>query len=113
MEILEKIRQIREQKKISRKEMGEFLSITGDTYRDIEIGRIRLNLENFILICEKLDTNPIELLNQSKDEHFILLNNRDINDLNRIINKINNQAFTINNSGNDVSINVNNNFKEK
>lgn len=112
MSILEKITKIRKQKKISRKEMGESLFISDSTYRDIEIGKIRLSLDNFFLICKKLEINPYELINESNQEHFVLLNDRDINDLNRIISKINNQTFAIANLKSNDSINADD-IKEK
>lgn len=113
MAIIDDIREIRERKKISRRTIAEKLYMAEATYRDIEYGKIRLTLENYIEICKILNISPMEYLRSNDNEHFVLLNDRDIADLNRIINKINSQAFTINNSGNDVSINVNNNYNDK
>lgn len=96
MNIIEKIRIIRETKKISRQQVADYLCIARDTYRDIEYGKIRLTLENYLMICQILKLSPMELLNESEDEHFILLNNKDITDMNRIVEKINNQINTIN-----------------
>lgn len=107
MIIIEKIRNIRETKKISRQEIADFLCIARDTYRDIEYGKIRLTLENFLMICQYLKLSPMELLNESNDEHFILLNNKDISDINRIVEKINNQTNNVNINDNHGIINFN------
>ena len=43
MTIIEKIQKIRENKKISRKEIAERLYVSLSTYREIEYGNIRLS----------------------------------------------------------------------
>ena len=111
MTIIERIQIIRENKKISRKEIAEKLYISTSTYRDIEYGNIRLSLENYIELCKILEINPMTLLNDSKDESFILLSNKDIEDLNRILNKINNQ--TINFTDNHGTVNITNEVNKK
>lgn len=110
MMIIEKIQKIRENKKISRKEIAEKLYISLSTYREIEYGNIRLSLENYLELCKILEINPMTLLNDSKDESFILLSNKDINDLNRILNKINNQI--INFTDNHGTVNITNEVKK-
>ncbi len=106
MEIIEKIRNIRESKKISRQQIADYLYIARDTYRDIEYGKIRLTLENYLMICKFLELSPMELLKDSKDEHFILLNNKDISEINRIVEKINNQIQEVNINDNHGTINI-------
>lgn len=113
MSIIEKLWKIRESKKISRKEMASFLCISPDTYKDIEYEKIRLTLENFLSICNKLEISPMELLKNNENENFILLNHKDIEDLNRILNKINNQTnykntFNNNTFNGDVIIGIQN-----
>lgn len=104
MKVIEKIEQIRKTKKISRNYVAEKLFIAKDTYRDIEHGRIRLSLENYLEICKILEINPMTLLNDSEDESFVLLSKKDINDLNRILNKINNQTINFNDNHGTVNI---------
>ena len=115
MDIIEKIWKIRESKNISRKEMGEYLNISKDTYKDIEYKKIRLKLEDFLIICKVLNISPIELLNENKNEHFILLDDNDIEDLNRILDKINvqtnNQNVHIQNNSGTINITNSNNKK--
>ena len=113
MKINEIIRIEREKQKISRKKIAEKLFISDGTYRDIETGKIRLSLDNFITICKELNISPMELLKENNDEHYILINEKDINELNKIINKINNQIIKINNKNENsinISGNVNNSF---
>lgn len=112
MAIISELRDIREKKGISRRIIAERLFIAEATYRDIEYGKIRLTLENYIEICNILEISPMEYLKKNRNEHFVLLNNRDIEDLNRIITKINNQAFTINNFRNDELTNPRNHFEK-
>lgn len=88
MEVIRRIREIRENKKISRQQIADYIGIARDTYRDIEYGRIRLSLENYLMICEFLQLSPMEFLKESEDEHFVLLNDKDISDMNRIVQKI-------------------------
>ena len=111
MTIIEKIQKIRENKKISRKEIAERLYVSLSTYREIEYGNIRLSLENYLELCKILEINPMTLLNDSKDESFILLSNKDINELNRILNKINNQI--INFTDNHGTVNITNEVNKK
>ena len=115
MEIYKILRIEREKKKISRKKIAEKLYISDGTYRDIETGKIRLSLENFLSICSILNISPMELLKENENEHYILISNQDLQDLNRIVNivnKINNQ--TINSQKNDnITIGNNNNIKNR
>lgn len=116
MEIINELRKIRENKKISRKEVAQKLCKSEATYRDIEYGIIRLSLEDYLIICNILEISPMELLLSNTNEHFVLLENKDIEDLNRILNKINVQTNNqnINIQTNNGSITFNNgNSKEK
>ena len=57
----------------------------------------------------------MELLNENKNEHFILLDDNDIEDLNRILDKINvqtnNQNVHIQNNNGTINITNSNNKK--
>lgn len=104
MQVIERLEKIRKSKKLSRQNIADKLFIARDTYRDIEYGKIRLTLENYLNICKILEINPMTLLNDSEDESFVLLSKKDINDLNRILNKINNQTINFNNNHGTVNI---------
>ena len=92
MKVIQSLKLIRENKKISRETISNYLSISQSTYKDIENERIRLTLENFLLICKFLEISPMELL-KDDDEHYILLTTQDIKALNEFTTKINNQQI--------------------
>jgi len=109
MKVIESLKLIRESKKITRDQISKYLNISSGTFRDIENERIRLTLENFLLICKFLEISPMELL-KDDDEHYILLTTQDIKALNELTTKINNQQI------NKVNINDNHgiiNFDKK
>lgn len=94
MEIIEKLQSVRKKKRISRKEIADCLHISEGTYRDIEYGKIRLSLDNYLMICEFFDISPMELLNNT-GEHYILLNEGDLSAIDKsieLLTKIKNQA---------------------
>lgn len=113
MKVIEKIQEIRKIKKLSRQNIADKLFIARDTYRDIEYGKIRLTLENYLDICKILEINPMTLLNDSEDESFVLLSKKDINDLNRILNKINSQTINFNDNHGTVNITNEGTYYEK
>lgn len=96
MKINEILKMERENQKISRKNIAEKLCIAEGTYRDIETGRIRMSLDNFLLICQELKLSPMDLLIQNENNHYILIDKEDITALNRIVTKINNQISKTN-----------------
>lgn len=104
MEIINKIREIRESKRIPRKDIASALYISEATYRDMEYGKIRLSLDNYLLICKALEISPMELIKTNSTEHIVLIDERDLKELNRIIKKINNQIL----NDSDTSVNNNN-----
>ena len=103
MMIYKELQKIRESKKITRIEMAKKLSISPDTLKDIEYGKIRLSLENFLMICEFLEVSPMQLIKKS-DDNYVILSKEDIEDLNRICNKINNQTNLINDNHGVINI---------
>ena len=109
--ILDFIKQTRKQKKITRKEMAEYLCTSAENYKKIEYGMVRLTLENFLIICNVLQISPMELINESTEEHFILINNKDITNLERILTKIQKQMQNINIKDNHGTINITQNKK--
>lgn len=93
MEIIERIKLIRKNKKISRKKIADYLNISNQTYRDIESGKIKLKLETYIKICKFLNINHIDLLREHKEDHFVLMTEKEIDFLNQLVNNINKQII--------------------
>lgn len=100
MDILEKLRIIRENKNMSRKDVATHLHVSNSLINEIESGRTRLSLEIFLQLCQVYETNPIELI-KNDNSHYILLEKKDIDELNRIISKINKQAIISDNNSNN------------
>ena len=92
MKIVEDLKKIRESKKITREKLAQQMCISTGTLRDIEYGKIRLSLENYLLMCQLLEISPMLLLNQNDDEVFVLLNKKDIQSLNELADKISRQS---------------------
>ncbi len=55
---LEKIRQLRVEKRISCKKMGEALGISYAQYANIENGKSRLKVEDLFTVCKVLEVQP-------------------------------------------------------
>ena len=112
-ELIEYLRNIRELKKISREEVANALNKSLGTYRDIEIGRIRLNLEDYLIICNTLKipaTQPLECLNKNKNIILVELTDEEMISFRSIINKMNNAIITQNSKINNIQIGDNNNI---
>ena len=62
--ILNKIRQLREEKRYSREEMAEKLGMDTSTYTRIENGNVHLKMTTFIMIAMVLGVSMIELFPQ-------------------------------------------------
>lgn len=60
--ILDYLRDKRKEKNITQQEMGEYLGIKTSSYGDIENGVTRIKLDDFLLICKKLEIDPIILV---------------------------------------------------
>jgi len=67
--------------------MGKYLSISQGTYRDIESEKIRLTLENYILICKYLEIDVCNLL-KNNSRKTIELTNQEISLIESIYKKI-------------------------
>ena len=106
-QILSMIKNIRENKNISQRKMGELLNMSYGTYRDIEKGKIRLSLENYLLICKVLDINPLNLLT---NENYIILSNKDINEIDNMINTLQKIKKQILNNEKPENIKIENSF---
>jgi len=60
--VLEKIRKIRKEKKISSDKLGEMVGLSGAAIRHIENGRRRLNMDLLEKIANALGVSVVELL---------------------------------------------------
>jgi len=92
--LINKIKQIRKQKKISQQEMADYLHMAQTTYSDIENNISRLSTEDFLLICKYLEIDPISLV---KEDNTILiqLTKDEANTISRINKKIESQKKNI------------------
>lgn len=122
MSIIKRLWQIREEKGLTRKEIAAKIFMSPENYQAIEYERSRLSLETYLSICKALEISPMELLKENDDEHFILLNKKDLSDLSRIFEKINNQIidnskYEYLNQSNNIQIgdhnSINNSFNKK
>ncbi len=94
MNILEKIKNRRIDKDISKTQMGLFLNMTYQNYTKIEDGINNLRLDTFLQICKILDINPMTLINDT-NTNYILLTEEDLNKLDQaeeVIEKIKKQS---------------------
>ena len=89
--ILNYIREIRKEKNVTQEEMASFLGMKTNTYAAIEKGITRMRLEDLLLICKKLDIDPL-LLIKNQDEIVITLNAEQINLLDNLNQQIQKQA---------------------
>ena len=67
-QILEKIINLRKEKKISQRKMAAKIGISVTYFSVIERGRARLSLRRFVQICEVLEIKPHRLL-ESQNEN--------------------------------------------
>lgn len=58
MEILEIIKKARRDKHINQEKIAKTIGIATETYRDIENGKIRLKVDDYLKICEILELSP-------------------------------------------------------
>ncbi len=124
MDILEKLKLIRNNMQISRNEVAKKLSVSPSLINEIESGRSKLSLNFFLELCEIYNISPLELLKNDKN-NYIILSNQDLkklNDANDVINKINNQTkkiqnFNITDNHGNISFgdgdNIINNYKKR
>lgn len=73
MKVMAKIKMVREERNITQKMMGSALGIAKETYRNIENGRIRLKLDDYIKICLFLDVPPSYFLSEYDDKYIAVL----------------------------------------
>ena len=116
MNIIDKLRNVRESKKISRKEIANYLNVSSSLISEIEAGRTRLSIDIFLELCEYYEINPLEIL-KNDDKKYIILNKDDIKQIDKtieILNKIKTQANSNNiQIGNNNNIQIGNNINYK
>ena len=107
--IVERIKYVRKKQKKTQQDVADAISLARVTYSDIESGRIRLSLENFLLICKYLEIDPISLVKNS-DELIISVTPDEAKALKTLNRKVQNnfsiQNVNVNTSG-DVIIGKN------
>lgn len=64
-EILNFIRNRRKEKNITQEEMAKSIGMKTNTYGDLEKGNTRIRLEDLLLICKKLDIDPVLLVKKT------------------------------------------------
>lgn len=113
MDLLNKLRYIRENKKISRKEVANYLSVSSSLISEIESGRTKLSIQMLIELCEFYKIDPIELL-MNENENYIILKEEDLKKLDNaidLLNKIQKQIILNKNlNTNNNSSKINNSF---
>lgn len=67
--MINRLKELRKFKKLTQKEFGEKIGVSGDTISSIEKGKRNLTERNISLICEKFDVNE-EWLREGKGEMF-------------------------------------------
>lgn len=82
--VVEFLRLKREELKIPRRVVADRLCMTPQSLRDIECGRSRLSLDNFLIICDVLNIQPMELIKKT-NEHYVLLTDQDLELLDKSI----------------------------
>lgn len=70
--IIDKIKRVRISRNISQKEMGHVLSVAKETYRDIETGRVRLKLDDYLKICDYLQVPSFYFLSHDIDDYALI-----------------------------------------
>jgi len=63
----QRLRQVREERNIPRKEMAELLNVTKTQISDIENGKSGTNLERFYLLCDRYKVSADYLLGITDD----------------------------------------------
>lgn len=67
--MINRVKELRKLKKLTQKEFGERIGVSGDNISSIEKGKVKLTDRNISLICEKFNVNE-EWLREGKGEIF-------------------------------------------
>lgn len=103
MDIALYLKNKREELKIPRWKIATKLNISPEAYRDIEHGKTRLSLENFLIICEELNIAPMQMLKKA-NENYILLSDKDIDEIDKSIALLTKIKKQVTSNQNDASI---------
>ena len=112
-ELLQLLRETRELKHISRKKIADNLHKAPETLRDIESGKMRLSVEDFLIICNSLELPAGEVLEKvANGKNIIMLDleEEEIMALKSLNNKINKALVIHENSNKNITIGNNNNI---
>lgn len=107
MDYIDVIKQIRKEKKLTQVEMAKLLNLAQSTYNDIEHRKIKLSTEDFIKICKIFNVSPNILVNEENKVNFILTT-EEVRQLQKILNKINDQITYNNITNQNITIGNNN-----
>ncbi len=89
MEIYELIREIRVQKKIKQSEIASYLGTAQRTYSDIEKGKIRLTVDDFMKICNYFNIEPFEILSSNPEKIVVTISLEEAKILSDFLSRIN------------------------
>lgn len=89
-DILTTVKEIRINKKISQQEMADYLSMSQQSYSDLEKAKTKLSLIDFLRICKKLNIDPITIVSD-QNSIIVSLTQEEIEIINHLHDKINNQ----------------------
>lgn len=76
MDILQTIKQYRKKKRYTQESVASYLGMKKESWRDIENGKTRIRLEDFLLVCKFLNIDPLLLIKDSKKTILILDDNQ-------------------------------------
>lgn len=112
-ELLKFLRQTREDKQISRKKISDKLNKAPETLRDIESGKMRLSVEDLLIICKCLNLTAGEVLEKIVNKKNIImleLTDDEISSLRSLNNKIDKALVVHEYNKSNITIGNNNNI---
>lgn len=77
-ELLELIKQKRKEKNISQQDVADYLGISQNAYKNIELGRTSLKLETLYQIAQYLGIDVFSQQRNQKEESLVAINPNDI-----------------------------------
>lgn len=95
--------------KITQDSIASYLGMKKETWRDIENGKSRIRLEDFLLVCKYLNVDPLLLIKDSK-KTILILDDDQIDAITRLNEQIEEQrSIQINDNSGNIFINSSNN----
>lgn len=89
VEIYELIKKIRVQKGIKQSEIASYLGTAQRTYSDIENGKIRLTVDDFMKICNYFNIEPFEILNGNPEKIVLSFSLEEAKVLSNFLSRVN------------------------